>query len=108
MVVNTPSSAPAANMSLPHVQTGEINVSTPHVQTGQSNMSMPHGQDMSTSTMRPNIESTAIPYGNNQPADPNLWNGSFSPISIFGVEESLDKDTKNIAISLQRISTYIK
>ena len=32
---------------------------------------------MDTSTTRPNIESTAIPYSNNQPADSNLWGSSF-------------------------------
>ena len=62
---------------------------------------------MDTSTMRPNIESTAIPYGNNQPTDTNLWDGSFFPNSILGINESLDKDTKNITHSLQRIGILI-
>jgi len=63
-------------------------------------MSIPYSQGMDTSTTRPNIESIAISYDNNEPADPNIWDGSFSPISIFGVNKSLGKDTKNIACSL--------
>ena len=58
--------------------------------------------------MRSNIESTAIPYGNNQPADTNLWDSSFFPNSILGINKSLDKDTKNITHSLQRMEMYIK
>ena len=88
--------------------TNNSNMSMPYVQTGGNNVFIPHGQGMSTSTMGPNIESTVIPYSDNQPADPNLWDGSFSPISIFEVNKSLDKDTKNMALSLQRIRTYIK
>ena len=108
MAVDTPASTPVANKSSPRVQTGGLNVSTPHIQTGGSNVSMPCGQDIGTLTTRPNIESATIPYGDNQPADPNLWDGSFSSISLFGTEESIDKDVKNLAITLQRIRTYIK
>jgi len=84
-----------------------VDIST-SVPTIQDNVLLSHVQGMSTSTMRSNIESTAISYGDNQPVDPNLWDGSFSPISIFGVNESLSKNTKNIVHSLQRIRTYIK
>jgi len=58
--------------------------------------------------MIPNIELMVISYGDNQPVDPNLCDGSFSPTFIFGVNESLDKDSKNIALSLQRIRMFIK
>lgn len=49
-----------------------------------------------------------IPYSINQPADPQLWDGSFCPISIFGVNEYLEGDSKNIACSLYRIAAFIK
>jgi len=88
------------NMLLPYVQIGGNNVLTSHVKTKRSNVSMPCNQDMDTSTTIPNIESIATPYGDNQPADPNLWDDSFSPTSIFGINESLDKDSINIALSL--------
>ena len=88
MVVDTSTSVPIAqvNMSLPYVQTGGSNVSMSYIQIGGNNVSMSYGQGMSTSTTRPNIKSTAIPYGDNQLTDPNLWNGFFSPISIFKVD----------------------
>jgi len=38
----------------------------------------------------------------------NLWDGSFFPNSILGINESLGKDTKNITHSLQRMGMYIK
>ena len=71
-------------------------------------MSMSWLQDMNTSTTIPNIESMATLYGNNQPVDPNLLDGFFSPTSIFGINESLSKDSRNIALSLQRIRMFIK
>jgi len=95
-------------MLLSCVQTGGNNVLTSHIQIGESNISMSCSQDMDTSTTIPNIESMATLYGNNQPADPNLWDGFFFPTSIFGINESLGKDFRNIALSLQRIRMFIK
>ena len=96
MAVNTPASIPATN---------EL---SSHVQTEGSNMSISCGQSMGTLTMRPIIESTVISYDVNQPVDLNLWDRSFSTLSIFRTEKSLSKDAKNMATSLQRIRTYIK
>ena len=47
-------------------------MSLSHVQTEGSNISMPYSQSIGTSTMRPNIESIATLYGNNQPVNSNL------------------------------------
>ena len=55
---------------------------------------------MGTLTIRSNIELIVIPYGNNQSVDPNLWNSSFFSVSLFGTEESLDKNIKNLTILL--------
>ena len=41
----------------------------------------------------------------NQPSDPNLWDGAFSSVSIFGTNESIDADTKK---SLFRIAEFVK
>lgn len=61
------------------------------------------------STCQPQgLEASVIPYSINQPADPQLWDGSFCPISIFGVNEYLEGDSKNIACSLYRIAAFIK
>jgi len=55
-----------------------------------------------------NLEPSAILYQANQSADPTLWNGTFSSISLFGTIKVLEGDAKNIAYSLQRIATFIK
>jgi len=51
---------------------------------------------------------SVIPYQTNQPADPQLWDGNFLLISLFGMDEFLLDDAKNITYSLQRIATFIK
>jgi len=55
-----------------------------------------------------NLESSATLYQANQPADPILWDGTFSSISLFGTIKVLEDNAKNIACSLQRIATFIK
>ena len=35
------------------------------------------------------VPPSAIPYEANMPADPNLWDGHFGPISLFGTNEFL-------------------
>jgi len=90
------------------IQTGGINIVIPYVQIGGNNMSMPHDQDMDIFSTGPNLESTVISYGDNQPTDPNLLDGLFSSLLIFGVKEFLSKDSKNITCSLQRIGTFIQ
>ena len=55
-----------------------------------------------------NLESSAILYQANQSADPTLWDGTFSSISLFGTIKVLEDNAKNIACSLQRIATFIK
>jgi len=63
---------------------------------------------VSTNEPIPNIEPSVIPYQTNGPADPNLWDGNFSPISLLGVDEFLNGDAKNMACSLQRMAIFIK
>ena len=63
---------------------------------------------MGTSTIRSNIKSITILYSDNQPVDPNLWDGFFFLLLIFGIDEFLDKDSKNITCSFQKIGSYIK
>ena len=72
IAVNTLSSTPEANVSLPHIQTGGLNMSTPYIQIEGNSISMLYGQDIGTLTLRPNIESIVILYGDNQLADPDL------------------------------------
>ena len=54
------------------------------------------------------LESSAIPCTENQPADPDLWDGVFSPISLFGVKKFLSSDVQNITCLLLQIGTFIQ
>ena len=70
--------------------------------------SVPQDNSINYSATPLDLEPSAIPYQANQPADPQLWDRNFSLISLFGTDEFLDGDAKNIACSLQRIATFIK
>ena len=54
------------------------------------------------------LEPSVIPYIANQPADSQLWDGNFCPISIFRMNEHLEGDARNINCSLHRISAFIR
>ena len=54
------------------------------------------------------IELFMILYIINQLTDPQLWDGSFCLISIFGMNKYLEDNTKNIICSLLRIAAFIK
>jgi len=49
-----------------------------------------------------------IPYNENYPANPALWDGDFTQISIFGTRESFLQDATNITTSLKCVATYIR
>ena len=51
---------------------------------------------------------TANPYSANAPADPSLWDGNFSATSIFGTNEFLQNDVRNIACSLSHMATFLR
>jgi len=46
------------------------------------------------------LESSAILYNNNQPADSELWDGLFSPISLLEIKKFLSSNAQNITCSL--------
>ena len=54
------------------------------------------------------LETTVIPYNPNAPADPQLWDGGFAATLLFGTEEFLEGNIKNITYSLQCITTFIR
>jgi len=64
----------------------------------------------STNNMEPNpyMEPSVIPYQANGPADPNLWDGNFAPISLFGIDKFLKDNAKNIACFLQKMVVFFK
>ena len=67
----------------------------------------PQNEEASNSITAP-VTPTAIPYEANSPADPNLWDGHFGPVSLFGTNEVLQNDMHNISCSLIRIAQFIR
>ena len=51
---------------------------------------------------------TVTPYSANVPADPSLWDGNFTATSLFGTNEFLHSDVRNMACSLQRMACFLK
>jgi len=58
-----------------------------------------------------NDESTFInillPYNSNTPTDPEIWGGSFHPISLYGSIKHIVSNAKNIKDSLKFMAKYI-
>jgi len=49
-----------------------------------------------------------LPYDPNAPTEPELWSGSFHPISLHGSIEHFASDAKNIKVSLDFLAKYIQ
>jgi len=49
-----------------------------------------------------------LPYDMQAPTKPELWSGSFHPISLHGSIEHFASDTKNIKVTLDFLAKYIK
>ncbi len=49
-----------------------------------------------------------LPYDPHGPTEPELWSGSFHPISLHGSMEYFASDTKNIKVSLKFLAKYIQ
>jgi len=54
------------------------------------------------------LEPTVIPYQENQSTNLLLWNDNFCPIFLFGIDNYLEDDAKNIIYSLFRMTLFIK
>jgi len=59
-----------------------------------------HDNSINNLASAPDLEPLITPYWENQPTDPQLWNGNFSLVSLFGTDEFLIGNAKNIACSL--------
>jgi len=67
----------------------------------------PQNKEVSIPTTAP-VTSAAIPYEANSPADSNLWDGHFGPVSLFGTNEVLQNNMRNISCSLIQIVQFIR
>ena len=49
-----------------------------------------------------------LPYDPHAPTKPELWSGSFHPISLHGSIEHFASDSKNIKVTLNFLAKYIR
>jgi len=49
-----------------------------------------------------------LPYDSQAPTEPELWSGSFHPISLYSSIEHFASDAKNIKVSLNFLAKYIQ
>ncbi|KAL9715383.1 hypothetical protein Ac2012v2_8349 [Leucoagaricus gongylophorus] len=62
---------------------------------------------MSPAHVDDTVINISLPYNPNAPTEPDLWDGSFHPISLHGSMEHLASDAKNIRDSLNFMAKYI-
>ena len=55
-----------------------------------------------------NIINVQLPYNPHAPTEPELWSGSFHPISLHGSIEYFTSDAKNIKVTLNSLAKYIQ
>ena len=55
-----------------------------------------------------NVINIQLPYDLQAPTEPELWSGSFHPISLHGSIEHFASDTKNIKVTLTSLAKYIQ
>ena len=55
-----------------------------------------------------NVNSLAIPYNDNQLANPDLWDSLFTPASLPVIEKYFSNNAQNITCSLLRIGMFIQ
>ena len=71
--------------------------------TGGINEASPtHGQH------EENVFNVQLPYDINAPVEPELWSGSFHPISLHGSIEHVASDFQNIKVTLNFLAKYIQ
>ena len=83
-----------------HVTPASEHVPSPHVPSHNKGS---NGKNRADSTA-PSV----LSYGEGQPAISGNWNGSYHALSIFGLENTLAKDSEMIYNSLTRIRSFIK
>ena len=93
-----PLQAPAS--PLLHVTPASEHVPSPHAPLHNKG---PNGKDRAASTAP-----LVLSYSEGQPAISSNWDGSHHALSIFGSEDTLEKDSEMIYDSLSRMRSFIK
>ena len=94
---------PALSYVIPKI--GETNNTNKTTVIGT--ISKPHSMNNNNTCSPKGLEPFTILYSINQPTDLQLWDSSFCPISIFGINEYLEDNAKNIAWLLYKMATFI-
>ena len=89
-----------------HVQTAGNNILAVNQPT-TSNMFVSQDNRFISST-EVTLNTSVLPYNNNQPANLDLWNSLFALTSLFRVDKFYSYDIQNITCSLMYIGTFIK
>ena len=87
---------------VPHPLPYLHHMSLPHVSLPQSGSSSSNVSKMSS--FRPDL----LNYSNGQLTDLSSWDGAYRALSLFGSQETLNQDIKNMQISLERLTNHIK
>jgi len=69
---------------------------------------IPHTVEINCENTSQGLKPLIISYQANQPVDLQLWDGNFCLIFLFGIENCLEGNTKNVTCSLLRITIFIK
>jgi len=81
----------------------QANPQAPTRPPGDNNEETPtHGQH------EDNVFNIQLPYDINAPTEPELWSGSFHPISLHGSMEHVASDFKNVKVTLNFLAKFIQ
>jgi len=80
--------------------------------TNQQDTSRPPASNNETTpshgTYEEDVINIQLPYDSYAPTEPELWSGSFHPISLYGSIEHFVSDSKNIKVTLNFLAKYIQ
>jgi len=86
---------------------GNLNVDALTQRVSNNNLILPPLQGTSVNNDENMFINIQLPYDLNAPTDPEIWNGSFHPISLHSSIEHIASDVKNIKDSLKFMAKYI-
>ena len=69
---------------------------------------VPLGSNRKSRTESSNSGASVLNYGNNQPSIASFWNGVHHALSIFRTDETSNTDAANIALSITRLTNYLR
>ena len=86
---------------------GNLNIDALTQCVSNNNLTLPPSQGTSANNDENMFINIQLLYDLNAPTDPEIWNGSFYPISLHGSIKHIASDMKNIKDSLKFMAKYI-